>query len=53
VNGKMTQLLKATGAEQRAEGEAAGREKAITERADRVAESERVEDRAADKETRK
>src|SRR5690349_10397379 len=43
VNGKMAQLLAATGASEHAKGEQIGREKAIAECANRVMESERVE----------
>jgi hypothetical protein len=49
INGKMEQLIKATGAEEHAAGVAEGREKSIAERAGRVAEEERVEDRAVEK----
>ena len=49
INGKMEQLLKTTGAEERAVGEAIGRGKELAERQGRVVEAERVEDRAADK----
>lgn len=48
VNGKMQALLEATGAKERAAGLAEGRQAGISERADRVAESERVEDRVAE-----
>jgi len=46
VNDKMTELLRAVRAEERAAGVKEGREQGISERQDRVTESERVEDRA-------
>lgn len=49
VNGKMAQLVEAVGAKERAAGTVEGRQASISERADRVAESERVEDREAEK----
>ena len=49
VNGKMTALLAVTGASERAAGIVEGRQAGISERADRVAEEERVEDRTVDK----
>lgn len=52
INGKMEELLRARGAEERAAGEAVGREKAITERQDRITEAERVEDRKENKTTK-
>jgi len=45
VNDKMTELLRAVRAEERAAGVAEGRELGNAERKDRVIESERVEDR--------
>ena len=45
VNDKMTELLRAVRAEERAAGVKEGREQGISERQDRVTESERVEDR--------
>lgn len=46
MNGMKTELIRATGAEAQAVGEAIGREKATAERQVRVVEAERVEDRA-------
>jgi hypothetical protein len=46
VNGKMVMLLEATGATEQAKGVAEGRQAGADETAGRVAESERVEDRA-------
>ena len=47
VNGKMAQLLEATGAKERAAGVVEGRQAGINERAARVTEEERKEDRDA------
>ena len=49
VNGKMKALLVATAASERAVGEAEGRQHSLDEKAGRVAEQERVEDRIAEK----
>lgn len=49
INGMKDELIRATGAEKLAEGEVIGREKAISEKADRTAEAERIEDRVAGK----
>lgn len=49
MNGMKTDLMRATGAEAQAVGEAIGREKATAERQSRVVEAERVEDRATEK----
>jgi len=49
LNSRLTELLKAHGASERAEGVLEGRQMSVTERQDRVAESERVEDRADDR----
>ena len=53
LNSRLSELLRATSTSERAagkaEGIAEGRERGITERAERVAEEERVEDRVAQK----
>lgn len=49
MNGKLAALMAAHGLAERAKGVAEGRQMGIDERQTRVAESERVEDRAEDK----
>lgn len=55
INGRLTQLLELKGSESQlrghTEGMKEGREAGLSERRDRVVESERVEDRIASKET--